>query len=427
MLTMNNKKQVILDGAIALHKERIVDVGTTSDLEKKYQTKKIINAQQNVIMPGLINGHTHAALTLFRGLFDDPNLWSNHRFLRAEKKYMNYDSVYKGTKLACLEMIQGGTTTFVDMYYFEDAVAKAATEIGIRCIAGHQIMDLATPDSKTPEQGLKYTKNFIKTWQHSDLITPAVAPHSIHNCSTKLLLAAKKLANMYRVPILMHLSEGKHEVEQSIKEHGLRPVVYLNSIGLLNKNLIAAHVIHVNNAEIVLLQQHSVGVINNPGSNMKLRTGVAPVAKMLRMGVLVGIGTDSSASNNALDMFAEIKTTSLLQKVTTGDPTVLNAYQTLELATIKGARALHMDKIIGSLERGKKADIIIVDLSQAHSKPLYNIASQLVYATKSSDVKTVIINGVIVLENKQFSKRLEQEVIHAQAIMIKKGDLVHEK
>lgn len=422
VLTMNNKKQIIQDGAVALHKDVIIDVGTTAQLEKNYQAKQVINADNNAVLPGLINGHTHAAMTLFRGLADDLTLqgWLTKYILPAEKKNVNYDFVYWGSKLGCLEMIGGGTTTFVDMYYFEDAVAKAATEMGMRCIAGQTIMDSPTPDSATPQAALNYTKNFIKKWRKNNLVIPAVAPHAPYSCCAKTLLAAKKLASYYKVPLLTHLSETQPEVEASIKEHGKRPVQYLNSIGFLGNNLVAAHVVHVDNTEIALLRRYAVGVIHNPQSNMKLSSGIAPIANMLGQGLLVGIGTDSATSNNALDMFAEIKTTSLLQKVATGNPTALDAYQALELATIGCARALHLDKKIGSLERGKKADLIIVNLTQAHSKPMYNIASQLVYSTKSSDVSTVVINGAIVLNNKQFLNTEEQKTILAKTGQLKK-------
>jgi len=402
VLPMTQQKDIIQNGAVAVNDGNIIAVGPMEKLKNIYKGKQNIDAQGGVILPGLINTHTHAAMTLFRGLADDLPLmeWIKQYILPLEKKNVSADLVYWGTRLACCEMIKGGTTTFVDMYFFEEKVAQAAYDIGMRAIVGETIVGFPSPDSPSCKEGFERTKLLVEKWKNNELITPAVAPHAPYTCRQNILVAAKKFSDEHNVPLLIHLCETKDEIKQIIEKEKMRPVAYLESLGVLCNRLIAAHCIHVNNDEIKLLQQKGVGVAHAPVSNMKLSCGIAPIYKMLQEGVLVGLGTDGAASNNSLDMIAEMKTATLLQKVATEKPTALPAYQALELATIKGAKAIHMDDQIGSIELGKKADIIIVAMDKIHQLPVYNIVSQLVYATKATDVQTVIINGKIVMTNR---------------------------
>jgi 5-methylthioadenosine/S-adenosylhomocysteine deaminase len=309
--------------------------------------------------------------------------------------------VYWGTKLACLEMIRGGTTTFADMYYFEDAVAAAAAGAGMRGVLGETILDFPSPDSRTSQAALDYAERFIQQWRHHPLIIPAIAPHAPYTNSTETLKKVQALADAHDVPVIMHVAETRTEVEDISKRYGARPVAYLEKIGLLSPRLIAAHVVHINQDEIELLRRRQVGAVHNPQSNMKLASGVAPVPEMIRADLALGLGTDGAASNNTLDMFEAMKTAALLHKLATNDPKVVNAHQALEMATINGARALHLEKEIGSLESNKRADVIIVGLSALHQVPVYDVHSQLVYATEASDVKTVIINGRLVMRDQR--------------------------
>jgi len=416
VITMDPQKKIIPNGAIAIKHDTIVAIGTSKDIAGQYAGKKVINAHDRVVLPGLINAHTHAAMTLFRGLADDLSLmsWLQKYIIPAEKKNVTEEFVYWGTILGCYEMIKGGTTTFVDMYFFEDSVAQAAYEMSMRAIVGETITDFSTPDSKTYKQALDYTRNFVKKWKHNKLITPAIAPHAPYSCSKETLLAVQKFSQMHNIPLLTHLAETKDEVQQIITKHNKRPVAYLDSLGLLNEKLIAAHCIYLNDAEITLLKQKNVGVVHAPTSNMKLGSGIARIYEFLKLGVFVGLGTDGAASNNSLDMFAEIKTAALLQKVGREDPTALRAYQALELATISGARAVHMENKIGSLEVGKKADIIVVAIDNIHQIPVYNVISQLVYATKATDVQTVIINGKIIMEDKVLGTQEQEEELRGK-------------
>jgi len=424
VLTMNPQKEILKDGVLAIHNGKIIDIGSIKKIGQTYKAKKIIDAHNCVVLPGLINAHVHAPMTLFRGLADDLPLmnWLQKYIFPAEKKYVTPDFVYWGTKLACYEMIKGGTTTFVDMYFFEDAVAQAAYDMGMRAIVGETIIGFPTPDSPTYKKAVQYAENFVQKWKNNRLITPAIAPHAPYTCSKEILLATKKFSEIHHVPLLIHLSETKNEIKQILSKYNMRPVAYLDSLGMLNKKMIAAHCVHLDDTEIALLKKRKIGVVHAPTSNMKLSSGIARVYDLIKQGVLVGLGTDGAASNNSLDMFGEMKTATLLQKVATENPAALNAYQTLELATIGGARALHMEKQIGSLEAGKKADVTIVATNKIHQIPVYNVVSQLVYATKASDVQTVIIDGKVIMENrilgtKNEHQKLEQKVAHYKELI----------
>jgi 5-methylthioadenosine/S-adenosylhomocysteine deaminase len=401
-LTMDAGRRVFPDGLVAIRGDRLVAVGNRSELASRFLPSLVINAGGEAVLPGLINGHTHAPMVLFRGMADDLELheWLTKYIFPAEAKNVTREFVYWGTQLACLEMIRSGTTTFSDMYYFEDAVAEAAAQAGMRGVLAQTILDFPSPDSPTSQAGLEYTERFIKQWQNHPLITPAVGPHAAYTNSTETLKKVQAFAEAHNVPIHMHVAETRTEVEDISKRYRARPVEYLERIGLLSPRLIAAHVVHVNDGEIQLLQRRQVGVVHNPQSNMKLASGVAPVPQMIRANLALGLGTDGAASNNTLDMFEAMKTAALLHKLASNDPKVVNARQALEMATINGARALHLEKEIGSLEPGKRADLIIVGLDAPHQVPVYDVQSQLVYATNGSDVKTVIINGRVVMRDR---------------------------
>ena len=400
VVTMDAEFRVIEDGAVAIEGDSIVAVGKRSDLESKFSKYKTIDASGTLVLPGMINGHAHAAMSLFRGLAEDHSLddWLQKYIFPAEARNVTEDFVLWGTRLGVLEMLRGGITTYADMYYFEDVVARVTKEAGMRAILGETILDFPAPDNKTPAAAFDYTQKFVDRWKGDPLITPAIAPHSIYTVSTENLKSAAALARRNGVPILIHLAEAPFESAQSQKKHGVSPVAYLERIGLLGPDVVAAHCIWVDAADIATLVRLGVGSIHNPSSNMKLASGVMPVVDMLAAGEPVGLATDSAASNNNQDLFQEMNVAAKLQKVTRMDPRALTARQAVEMATIGGARALHMDKKIGSLEVGKQADLILIGTGATHSTPMYNVYSQLVYALNAHDVLTVVIAGEIVME-----------------------------
>jgi 5-methylthioadenosine/S-adenosylhomocysteine deaminase len=402
VITMDGPRRVFPDGLVAVRGDRIVAVGDRRALVSRFLPRRRIDARGEAILPGLVNGHTHAPMVLFRGIADDLELheWLTEYIFPAEAKNVTRDFVYWGTRLACLEMIRSGTTTFADMYYFEDAVAAAAAEAGMRAVLGETIIDFPSPDSSTPQSALEYAERFVARWRSHPLITPAVAPHAPYTNSTGTLKRVQAFAETHNVPVLIHVAETRTEVEDMSRQYGARPVEYLEKIGLLGPRLIAAHLVHVNQDEIEVLRRHQVGAVHNPQSNMKLASGVAPVPQMIRADLALGLGTDGAASNNTLDMFEAMKTAALLHKLASNDPRAVSAHQSLEMATINGARALHMEREIGSIEPGKRADIILVGLDAPHQVPIYDVHSQLVYATNGSDVRTVIINGRIVMRDR---------------------------
>jgi len=365
-------------------------------------------------MPGLVNSHTHAAMSLFRGLADDLPLmaWLQDHIFPAEAK-LTFDKVYQGTSLACAEMILSGTTTFCDMYLFEEAVAQAAREAGLRAVVGEVIYDCPSPDYGTVEEGLKYTDALIDKWKDDPLITIAVEPHSAYLCSPDLLEKAKAIADRHGVPMVIHLAETEREVAQTQEKYGRTPVDHLAAMGLLSPNLIADHCVVLTRQEISLLKAFDVKVVHNPESNMKLASGIAPVPELLKQGVTVGLGTDGCASNNNLDLFQEMDTVAKLHKVQTLDPTVLDARTVVGMATRDGARALGLGNDIGTLESGKKADIIVIDVNRPHLIPMYDIYSHLVYAVNGSDVVTTIVNGQVLMEDRVLTTLDVDEVMAA--------------
>lgn len=416
VVTMDSGRKIIEDGAVAINGGKIVSVGPASNFRSK-PAKRVINAAGKVVIPGLINTHTHIPMTLFRGIADDLDLqeWLTKYIFPAEAKNVDEAFVRVGTRLGLAEMLRGGTTTYCDMYYFEDAIADETKKAGMRGVLGETVIDFPVPDNKTFEAGLAYSERFIKKWQNDPLIVPAVAPHAPYTVSREHLLAARDLSNRLDAPLVIHLAEAKTESEFISKnQNGMRPVEYVNSIGFLTDKTIAAHVIQANDADLDVLKEHGVGVAHNPQSNMKLAAGVAPVPQMLAKDMRVGLGTDGAASNNDLDLWEEIDTAAKLHKLYSGDPKTLSAPQAFAMATIGGARALHMENKIGSLEPGKFADIAIVDLGAFHQIPVYNVYSVLVYATKASDVRTVIVNGRIVMLDRRLLT-LNENVIKRDA------------
>lgn len=403
VVTMDGTSHVIENGAVAVKAERIVAVGATSEIVAHYTAARTINAAGKVVMPGLINTHTHVPMVLFRGIADDLVLmeWLQKYIFPAEAKNVDEQFVRWGTRLGCLEMIQGGTTTFVDMYYYESAIAEETAGAGMRAVLGETVLDFPAPDNKTWDAAIAYAEKFIAKWKGHSLITPAIAPHAPYTVSTDHLKQTHSISERLGVPLITHIAEDQAEVKTIQERYGASSVAYLDRIGLLDERVIAAHMVWPTSDDISTLAKRHVGVGHCPQSNMKLAAGAAPVPAMLKAGVAVGLGTDGAASNNDLNLWEEIDTAAKLHKFTSKDPTVINAREALEMATIGGARAIHLDKEIGSLEAGKRADLIIVDLESAHQTPVYNVYSELVYATKASDVETVIINGKVVMQNRR--------------------------
>jgi 5-methylthioadenosine/S-adenosylhomocysteine deaminase len=402
VVTMDKERRVIEDGAVAVRGGEIVRVGRRADLAKSIRAKQTINAQGKKVIPGLINAHTHIPMTLFRGIADDLDLqeWLTKFIFPAEAKNVTEEFVRVGTRLGLAEMIRGGTTAYADMYYFEDAIADETFKAGVRGVLGETIIQFPVPDNKTPADALRYSEKYINKWKNNALIVPALAPHAPYTLSTEDLLKVKNLADRLNAPVLIHVAETQTEVNDILKRYGARPVEYLEKIGFLNDRVIAAHTVHVNENEIDILKRRNVGAAHCPQSNMKLASGVAPVPAMLKKDLTIGLGTDGAASNNDLSMWEEMDTAAKLHKVFTGDPKVVSAQEAFEMATIRGARALNLEKLIGSIETGKRADIVIVDADELNQTPLYNIYSSLVYATKAHHVRHVIINGKIIMRDR---------------------------
>jgi 5-methylthioadenosine/S-adenosylhomocysteine deaminase len=342
-------------------------------------------------------------MVLFRGLADDLDLqeWLTKYIFPAEAKNVTEQFVRVGARLGLAEMIRGGTTTYCDMYYFEDAIADETAKAGVRGVLGETVIDFPVADNKTYAEGLAYVERFVTRWKGHELIIPAIAPHAPYTVSEEHLKAARAFSDRSGAPIVIHIAETKREVDDMVKAKGASPVAYLDRIGFLNERVIAAHVVWPQGNDIAILQKRGVGVVHNPQSNMKLAAGVAPIPKMLNDGVLLGLGTDGAASNNDLNMWEEMDTVAKLHKVFTGDPKVISAQQAFEFATIRGAQALHLEKEIGSLEVGKRADLLVINRDTLNQIPVYNIYSDLVYATKAADVETVIINGRIVMRERR--------------------------
>jgi 5-methylthioadenosine/S-adenosylhomocysteine deaminase len=417
VVTMNERREVIEDGAVAVKNGAIVAVGKTSDITQKFPAKQTIDAKGKVVIPGLINTHTHVPMSLYRGIADDLDLqeWLTKYIFPAEAKNVNEEFVRAGTRLGLAEFIRGGTTAFCDMYYFEDAIADETAKAGVRAVLGETLIDFPAPDNKTFDEALVYTEKFVKKWQGNSLVIPAIAPHAPYTVSKEHLLATRALSDKLNAPLVIHLAEAESETAFIQQNHqGIRPIEYVEKIGFLSDKTIAAHVIQANEAELEILKKRGVGIAHNPQSNMKLAAGVAPVPMMLSKDMRLGLGTDGAASNNDLSLWEEMDTAAKLHKVFSKDPKVVSAEQAFMMATIGGARALHLENLIGSLETGKRADIVVVDFDNLNQTPFYNVYSSLVYATKADDVRHVIIDGKIVMRDRRLLT-LNENVIKKDA------------
>jgi 5-methylthioadenosine/S-adenosylhomocysteine deaminase len=404
IVTMDSNRRVLENGFIAVRGDEIIAIGTdvNAAFPKGITAKQTIDASGKLIIPGLINGHTHIPMVLMRGLKDDVTLddWLRKFIFPAEARNVTEDYVRWGSRLALAEMIRSGTTTFADMYYFEDAEAEETKAAGLRGFLGETWIDFPVPDNKNVAEMATYTEKFLKKWQGDPLIHAAVAPHSIYTCSEKTLRDAAALARKYHAPILIHVSEMRKEFTDSIEKNGATPVQYLERIEFLGPDVLAAHCIWVDYTDMKILAERQVGCVHNPSSNMMLASGVAPVVDQRAAGMRVGLGTDGPAgSNNDLDMMEEMDLAAKLQKTYRVDPRALGAKGAMEMATIEGARALHMEKQIGSLETGKKADFVILTLDVPNAVPMYDVYSQIVYALKASEVQTVVVAGKTLLKD----------------------------
>lgn len=402
VITEDGQRRVINNGAVAVSGQRILDVGPRAAIDAKYHASHRLDRGDAIIAPGLIDTHTHAAMSLFRGIADDKNLqdWLTNFIFPAEAKNVTPDFVRWGTRLGCLEMLLGGTTTFTDMYYFEDVVAEAAKEAGIRGVLGETIIGFPVADAKTPADGLAYADRFLQRFRGDPLVTPAVAPHALYTNSDETLKAARALANKYDAPLLIHLAETRKEVDDELAKRHTTPTATLENLGVLTGRTVAAHCVWVDEADIRILKSHNTGVAHCPSSNMKLASGAAPVVRMLDAGINVGLGPDGPAgSNNDFNMFEEMDLAAKLAKVTSLDPTALPATTAIEMATIGGARVLGLEAQIGSLEPGKRADLITVRLDRPNAQPVYDAISQMVYALKADDVRDVMVNGRLVVQD----------------------------
>jgi 5-methylthioadenosine/S-adenosylhomocysteine deaminase len=419
ILTMDARFTVLQSGAIAIADGRIVEVGAAA---ASFTSRETIDCRGRVVMPGLVNAHTHAPMTLLRGLADDLRLdvWLLGYMMPVEREFVRPEFVALGTKLACAEMIRSGTTCFADMYYFEDAVAQAAADAGVRAFCGQTVLKFPAPDAPSFEDSLALARDFIGRWKGHPLIVPGPAPHAPYTCTEEILRACAELAAEFDVPLHTHLAETTFEVEQSRKAHGMPVIPWVKKQRLFDARVLAAHCVHVDEGEIRALEMAGAGVAHNPTSNLKLGSGVAPVAKMLELGLAVGIGTDGTASNNDLDMFEEMRLAALLAKGVSGDPTAIPARQALAMATRLGAQAMHLGSITGSLEQGKRADLIVLDLDQSHTSPRFSrdplgIYSQIVYSAKSTDVVDVMCDGKWLMRDRTLLTLDERELKAAAA------------
>lgn len=416
IVTMDPERSILENGFVVVKGDAIIAIGQGVPRlpAGPIFAKQAIDAKGGLILPGFINGHTHAPMTLLRGLHDDVTLddWLRKYIFPAEAKNVTEDFVRWGTRLAAAEMIRGGVTTFADMYYFEDAIAEETKSAGMRGVLGETFIDFPAPDNKTNAAMLEYTEKFLKRWQGDPLIHAAAAPHSIYTCSAKTLQDSAALARKYHAPILIHVAEMKKELDDSLAQNHTTPVQYLEKLGVLGADVLAAHCIYVNVGDRKILASRQVGCVHNPSSNMMLSSGVAPVIEERAAGISVGLGTDGPAgSNNDLDLMEEMDLAAKLQKITKMDPRALGAQSVVEMATVEGAKALHMEKEIGSLETGKKADVIVISLDEPNAVPMYDIYSQLAYSLKGSDVQSVVIGGRIVMRDRKLLTLNEPQIL----------------
>jgi 5-methylthioadenosine/S-adenosylhomocysteine deaminase len=442
IITMDEEYRILKDGAIAIQGDLIVALASKDQILSAYSGKETLDFGSDVLMPGLVNAHSHVPMTLLRGLADDLRLdvWLLGYMMPVEREFVTPEFCRLGTQIACAEMIRGGITTFADMYYFEETVAQTTADAGMRAVCGQTVLKFPSPDAESYEDSLARARHFIETWKDHPLIVPAVAPHAPYTCTEEILHSCTELALEFDVPIHIHLAETRQEVQDWRTRYDMPVIPWVKKLGLLEAKVIAAHCVHVDDGEIHTLEHSGVGVAHNPSSNLKLASGFAPVMDMLATGLNVGVGTDGPASNNDLDMFEEMRLASFIAKTVTNDPTALPARQTLEMATRMGARAIHLGDVTGSLEVGKRADIINVRVNTTHNLPHFDrdpnaIYARLVYAAKSTDVRDVMVNGNwlmrqgelltldesnMVDESAEYAKRIDQFLIEREDSVLSK-------
>lgn len=429
VLTVNQDMDLYPDGAVAIRGDSIVAVGPSEEVQRQYTAVEVVRCEGQIIMPGLVNAHTHAAMTLLRGVADDLRLdvWLMGYVMPTEHRFVSPEFCRLGTLLACAEMIRSGVTLFADMYYFEADVAAATAQAGLRAVCGQTILKFPSPDADSYEESLAHTRQFVETWKDHPLIVPAVAPHAPYTCTDEILKACADLALEFDVPLLTHIAETRLEVEDSRRDFDMPVVPRVKKLNVLDAKTLAAHCVHVDSGEIRTLFNHNTGVAHCPTSNLKLASGIAPVAEMLERNLKVGIGTDGPASNNDLDMFEEVRLAAILAKGATLDPTILPAKQALTMATRLGAEAMHQGHLTGSLEAGKRADLIVVDRSPLHNTPSFErdsdaVYSQIVYAAKSTDVAHVMVNGAWLMRDRKVLTVDEAAVMKEAAAIAKQID-----
>ena len=414
VLPMDEAFTVINNGAIAIKGTDIIEVGHSDDIFRKYTAGNVIKERSSVILPGLINTHTHAAMVYFRGIADDLPLtdWLNNHIWPAENTWLSPEFVSDAIELACLEMLKGGITTYNDMYFYEDAAGRTAKRMGMRAVLGAGILDFPSKSASTADQYFDNAESFIRDWKGDELITPCIAPHALYTCGPDTLRRSKAIAEKYDIPLHIHISETEWEVRDVLARYNKRPVEYLESLSFLDKNVLAAHCIWVEDNEIELLAKRGVSVSHCMESNLKLASGFAPVATMIAEGVKVTFGTDGAASNNDLNIFSEMSTTAKVHKALSGNPTVLDAKTVLCMATRWGAEALGLGDKTGTLEKDKRADIIMINLNKPHLLPLYDVYSHIVYAAMASDVETVMVSGKLIVNNRTLITADESEILY---------------
>lgn len=405
IITMNKDKDIIENGCVVIQGDSILDLGN-EDIIKKYNIDdfEVIDGEQGILMPGMINAHTHTPMVVFRSLGDDVADRLKRYIFPLEKLLVDEELVYKGTKYSIAEMILGGVTTYCNSYYYQDEVAKATKDMKMRAVLGETVINFVAPDAKEPYEGLKYAEWFIPKWLGDELITPAIAPHAPYSNDTEHLKMAQKLAEKFNIPITMHVAEMDYEQKQYYEQFGMTPVEYLDSIGMLNENFIAAHLVNVNDNDLDILEKRNVGISHNIGANSKGAKGVAPVVKMYKRGLKLGLGTDGAMSGNTLDILTQMPLVGKIHKLHNMDRTLFPASEIVEMATIGGARALNLDHKIGSVERGKKADLVILETKSVNMFPIYDYYSVIVYSANPSNVNTVMVNGEILVRDKKLIK-----------------------
>src|SRR5438105_5657052 len=420
LLTLDRSFTIHRSGAVAIAGDSIAAVGPDADA---YDAAETMDCRGRVVMPGLVNAHTHVPMALLRGLADDLRLdvWLMGYMMPVERAFVSPDFVRLGTRLGCAEMIRSGVTCFADMYYFEEAIAEATAAAGMRALCAQTVLRFPTPDARSYEDSLASARDFIERWRGHPLIVPGPAPHAPYTCTPDILRSCAELAAEFDVPLQIHLSETALEVEESRRTRGMPVVPWVKKQGLFDAKVLAAHCVHMDDGEMRALKNFNAGVAHNPTSNLKLGAGIAPVARMLELGVDIGIGTDGPASNNDLDMFEEMRLAALLAKGTTGDPTALPARTALSMATSLGARAMHLDHLTGSLEPGKRADLIVVDLDRLHNVPAFErdpngVYARIVYASKSTDVVDVMCNGKWLMRDRALLTLDEDELKRAAQV-----------